>query len=110
MFHRINYYKKIPLATQTMKTLDSSPYITGMHNFDIFDRDFVPSKALSQLYNHFYHSKKPEKPNKYKIIHTDADSSESSWLDYLNPFHCDEDYSERDADDEGDDEDDENDL
>ncbi|KAG5669814.1 hypothetical protein PVAND_000107 [Polypedilum vanderplanki] len=93
----LTYYSKndwipfAPLITSTivphtMRTMDISPYITGMNSFEMFHRD-QPSKAMSELYKYFYDYKP------YTIMYGN-DKKKDSWWDYFNPFSCDTDYED----------------
>ncbi|KAG5669809.1 hypothetical protein PVAND_000102 [Polypedilum vanderplanki] len=94
------YTRNVPMAIETTsvapyttRTMDTSVY----KNYDIFHRNFVPSKILSHVHNYIHHHKKPS------AVHDSEKQHKYSWLYFLNPFECENEYNDKELEEIDDD-------
>lgn len=93
--YRVNQLPPVPVTLK--KALDTTTLPYTAHS-DNFPKDFLSSKLLSHLYNHFY--PKLTEPSKYIIHHVDSDEKKDfSLFSMLNPFECETDESDEETDD-----------
>lgn len=103
----LNYYSnlyrvnQIPLENLPVKKTTESPVSPYLSDLENLKNEFLPSKLLAHLYNHFY--PKFFEPSKYIIHHMDGKKHKSSsFLSMFNPFACETDESSGEGDMYGD--------
>jgi len=101
----LNLYKAYQITPTTIasamrKRLDMTPY-TYATTIDNFPRESIPSKGFPHKFKPYFNPKPITPPTKYIIHHVDdSDNKDESFFGMFNPFECESEYSDDDAEDD----------